>query len=179
MDLVPARITEKRPFYVWPKSVFLAKNLFFPKKHPKFAKRLIFLCKKGSFLLSQLCPVVARTLLESRSESFVSGPKIQTLAQKFGFLPKNPSFCYRISDFCDGPFVDPWQDGPFATFGSIFRLFVSEKPADAPKYLPPPHFGAPSASNSPSARAGQFHAYFRRKMLPESRHISRRQKMSL
>ena len=39
--------------------------------------------------------------------------------------------------------------------------------------------GAPSASNSPSARAGQFHAYFRRKMLPESRHISRRQKMSL
>ena len=73
--------------------------IFSSKKHQNSAKRLIFIWEKGTFFFAQLCPVVARTLLESRSESFVSGPKIQTLAQKFGFLPKNPSFCYRISDF--------------------------------------------------------------------------------
>ena len=41
VDLVPAGITEKRPF------LRSAKNPFSSKKHPKFAKRLIFILEKG------------------------------------------------------------------------------------------------------------------------------------
>ena len=48
--------------FFWPTIVF------FPKKHPKFAKRLIFIWEKGTFLFAQLCPVVARTWLELRSK---------------------------------------------------------------------------------------------------------------
>ena len=36
---------------------------FFPKKLPKFAKRLIFIGEKGTFSFGQLCPVVAGTWL--------------------------------------------------------------------------------------------------------------------
>ena len=51
--------------FFWPKLVS-----FFSKKHPKFAKRLIFIWEKGPFLYEQLCPVVARTWCPARSESF-------------------------------------------------------------------------------------------------------------
>ena len=43
------------------------KIIFFPKKLPKFAKRLIFIGEKGTFSFPQLLPVVARTWLELKS----------------------------------------------------------------------------------------------------------------
>ena len=70
------------------KVVFGPKIHFFPKKHPKTAKRLIFIWEKGTFFFAQLCPVVARTWFRLRSESFF-------WAQKFGFWPKNPFFSIR------------------------------------------------------------------------------------
>ena len=33
------------------------KSVFFPQKHPKFAKRLIFIWETGTFLFGQLFPV--------------------------------------------------------------------------------------------------------------------------
>ena len=61
------------------KAVLWQKVRFFsPKKHPKFAKQLIFFWKQGTVLFAQLFPVVARTWLELRSELF--------------FGPKNPFF---------------------------------------------------------------------------------------
>ena len=67
-----------------------------PPKNPKFTKRLIFIWEKGTFLFAQLFLVVART-----------------------WLPCDPIFWQR-------PVFSPRRDGPFATLGSIFRLFVSE-----------------------------------------------------
>ena len=48
-------------FYIRRKSGFWAKNAYFPIKHPKFAKRLIFIQEKGTFFFAQLCPVVVST----------------------------------------------------------------------------------------------------------------------
>ena len=50
------------------------------KKHPKFAKRLIFTCEKGTFLYAHLFPVMARTSHPARSVFL--GPKT------LGFGPK-------------------------------------------------------------------------------------------
>ena len=64
-DLVWARITEKPPFLrLAEKSFFGQKSVFPPKKHQKFAKRLIFILEKGTFLFAQPCPDGARTWLE-------------------------------------------------------------------------------------------------------------------
>ena len=60
------------------------KIIFFPKKLPKFAKRLIFIWEKGTFSFPQLLPVVARTWLGVKSELFF-WPK------KSGFRPENPA----------------------------------------------------------------------------------------
>ena len=58
-DLVPAELRRKGQFYVQPKSRFFAlKSVISQKKHPKFAKRLIFIWEKGTFWFAQLCPVV-------------------------------------------------------------------------------------------------------------------------
>ena len=43
---------------------------FSPKNHPKKDKRLLFIGGKGTFSFAQLCPVVARTWLESKSGFF-------------------------------------------------------------------------------------------------------------
>ena len=59
-DLIWAVITEKRPFLCLAEKCFLAKNLFSPKKDPKFSKRLIFILEKGTFWFAQFFPVVAR-----------------------------------------------------------------------------------------------------------------------
>ena len=106
-DLVPVRLRRNSHFYVWPKSVFLVKNPFFPtKKHLKFAERLIFIWEKGTFLFAQFFPLMARTWWEPRSGRF---------------LPYHPKFCQR-------PVCSPWRDGSFRTLGSIFLLFFSEFP---------------------------------------------------
>ena len=70
------------------KVFFLPKTVFFPKEHPKFAKRLIFIWEKGNFLFAQLFPVVARKWLELRSEFF--------WVQKLCFWPKNPCTGHRL-----------------------------------------------------------------------------------
>ena len=84
------------------------------------------------------------------SERPVLGPKWPKMHIRFLLLDPG---------FCQWAVCSPRKDGPFCTFGSIFRLFVSEKRpfserkrmGNAPKSLPPPHYGAPSAaSNSPS-----------------------------
>merc|ERR1712155_301750 len=72
------------------------KSVFFQKKHQKSAKRLIFIWEKGTFSFAQLCPVVARTWLESRSVYFF-------WPQKFGFLPENPFFHMETCFFALNP----------------------------------------------------------------------------
>ena len=59
--------------------MFCQKSVFFPKKHPKFAKRLTYIWDLGSFLFAQLFPVMARAWLELRRERFF-GP--ESLRQK-------------------------------------------------------------------------------------------------
>ena len=85
-----AGIMEKRPFFTFGQKVFfLAKNAFFPKKHPKFLKRLIFILEKGTFFFEQLFLVLARTRLESRC-GFILGPKSGFLAWKSDFCHMTP-----------------------------------------------------------------------------------------
>ena len=61
-DLVPAVIMEKRPFLSSAEKCFFGyKSVFSKKNHPKFAKGVIFIWEKGTFLFAQLFPVVART----------------------------------------------------------------------------------------------------------------------
>ena len=69
-----------------PKIRFLLNN------HPKTAKRLTFIWEKGTFLFSQLCPVVAGTWLGVESECLFSAPKIWILARKSVFCNGTPIF---------------------------------------------------------------------------------------
>ena len=48
-EMVPAGITEKRPFLRLAEKQKQAKICFSPKKHSKKAKRLIFIGEKGTF----------------------------------------------------------------------------------------------------------------------------------
>ena len=84
-DLHPGGITEKRMFLCLAEKWLFDPNIrFFPKKkYPKFAKILIFIWEKGTFLFAQFFPVVARTWLESRGEIF-GGPKTRIMACKSG-----------------------------------------------------------------------------------------------
>ena len=111
-------------FYVRPKSGFLPKMHFNPKKHPKFLKRLIFILEKATFFFEQLFSVVARTWLEYKSDRLFLGPKFQ-------FLAKKSDFCHTTPIFVDDPFLaldmtvnfPPWKrffDFPFQSY-SCFR----------------------------------------------------------
>ena len=60
-----AVFTFGRKVFFWPKIRFPP-----PKKHPKFAKRLIFIWEKGTSLFAQLLLGVAKTWLGSRSGCF-------------------------------------------------------------------------------------------------------------
>ena len=84
------KIPFPRQFSVWPKSIFWPKICFFFvfKRHPKSAKRHIFIWERGTFLFPQLFPVVARTWRESRSGRLF-------WAQKLWFQPKNQFFAIR------------------------------------------------------------------------------------
>ena len=88
---------------------------FSPKNHPKKDKRLLFIGEKGTFSFAQLCPVVARTWLESESEFFFLadfGPKIR-------FFIWDPDFFQR-------GVRSPRRWFRCGTFGSSLRFFVSE-----------------------------------------------------
>ena len=94
-DLVGARNTEKRP-YLCEKCSFgkTAKNAFYPRKH-KFAKRLISILERDTFLFAQLFPVVARTWLELRSGCFFLPKKIRISARKSVFSYGNLFFALK------------------------------------------------------------------------------------
>ena len=95
-----------RNYFKWITSPLL------PRKHPKFAKILIFMRENGTFSFAQLFTVVTRTGLELRSGCF--------LGQKLGFWPKNP-FLLLDPGFGKWPVFGPRKDGPFPTFRSIFQ----------------------------------------------------------
>ena len=66
---------------------------------------------KGYFLFARLCPVVVKTWCPLKSEFFLCS-KIRISNQKSGFD--------------QGLVCSSRHDGRFGTFGSIFRLFVSQ-----------------------------------------------------
>ena len=90
---VPTGITEKRPFLrLAEKRKTGRKSVFRYSNHPKLSKRLIFIWEKATFSFWQLCPVLAGTWLESKSECFFLGPKIRILARKSVFWYGTPIF---------------------------------------------------------------------------------------
>ena len=85
---------------------------FSSRKQPKFAKRLIFIWEKGTFLFAQLFLIVARL---SRRERFF-WPKNSVFSLRIRFLPYDPKFCQR-------PVCSPRRDGSFPTFRTIFPSY--------------------------------------------------------
>ena len=75
-DPVRAEITEKQPILRLAEECFFGPKMRFspPKKHPKFAKRLIFILEDGTFLFAQLFLVVARTKSLSQKALEPQGP---------------------------------------------------------------------------------------------------------
>ena len=55
-DLVPAGITEKRPFLRSTEKCFMPQSVFPKKKHPIFAKRPIFILEKGTYFFCHMNP---------------------------------------------------------------------------------------------------------------------------
>ena len=94
--------------WVRPKSVFLAKNAFYPKKTPKI-KRLIFIWEEATFFFEQLFPVVAETWLVPKSDRFF-GPETSVFGPNIRYLPYDPNFG-------QWPVCSPWRDRSFSTFG--------------------------------------------------------------
>ena len=120
----PGRNYGETTVFTFGRRVFFVQKSVFPKKHPKFAKRLIFILEKGTFFFEQLFPVVARTWLELKSECLFLGPKFQFLVQK-------SDFCHMTPILVDDPFLalgmtvnfPPWKpffDFPFRSY-SCFR----------------------------------------------------------
>ena len=130
-DPVWAGITEKRPFLRSAEKCFFGQKVGFnPKINPK-----------ATFFFEQLFPVVARTWLELRSESFFLGPKSWFLVQK-------SDFCHTTPILVNDPFLalgmtvnfPPWDrffDFPFRSYSS----FCKKNLVDPSKSLPPPHCG--------------------------------------
>jgi len=140
--MVPAGITEKRPFLRFAeKRKTGRKSVFFQKKLPKFAKILIFIGEKGTFSFPQLLPVVARTWLGVKSEFFF-------WPEKSGFRPENPFFRMGPRFFVKGAFVTLGVGSVLAPTYLVYDFscpsyarFREANPADAPKSLPPRHCG--------------------------------------
>merc|ERR1712055_1188403 len=137
--MVPAGITEKRPFLRFAEKRKKGPKIrFFPKKLPKLAKRLIFIGEKGTFSFPQLLPVVARTWLGVKVVFFW------------------PVFSYGTPFFVKGAFVTLGVGSILApsylvydfSFPSYAR-FRETNPADAPKSLPPPHCGGTVCQQQP------------------------------
>ena len=123
-------------FYVLPKNVFFGqKSVFFPKKHPKFARSLIFIREKVTLFCTTF-PGRGQTMAPLRKCSIFWARKL--------FGPK--------SVFAVRP-----QILSTARLWPSERRFVSHLGielwsfSNAPKSLPPLHCGGTSASNSPSA----------------------------
>ena len=121
-----------------------------PKKKRKKANWLIFIGGKGTFSLSKLCLVVARTWLGVKSEFFLA-PKIRISAGKSIFSYGNLFFrtatwVAQVVTQILRP-MDLVYDFSFASYAR-FREGTRPMPQ---KVFPHPTVRAPSASNSPSA----------------------------
>ena len=132
----------------------LARTKFPPKKKNTFSRSVFSKKQKNKIRLktdihfAQVCPVVAKTWFESRSEFF--------LAQKLLFPPQNTVLCYRTLDFVNGPFVALGKMVDFTPLLCTFRsretaVFVQKTWLTRQKVFPHPTVGALSASDSPSA----------------------------
>ena len=138
-DPVRAEITEKGPFYIQRKSVFLPNNAFYPKKHPKFLKTDIYF-GKGYFFLCTTFSGCGQNMVRTEKWVFVFFPEISVFGPKIQFLPYDPNFSQR-------PVCSPQSDRSLPTFGAIFDiLFLSwgcfrkkKNLGDASSGLPPPH----------------------------------------
>ena len=134
-NLVPARITEKRPFLCLAEKRFLAKNLFFSasKNHPKFAKRhyLDIYLGKGNFFVYTTLPGHG---VQLKLYAFLGPKTLKTLV-----------FCHRTPNFVKGPFgalgemvhFAPWDlyfDFLFPSYGR----FRKKKTQTHQKVLPHP-----------------------------------------
>ena len=108
---------------------------------------------KALFFFEQLFPVVARTWLESKSDSLFLGPKFRFLAQK-------SNFCHTTLILVNGPFValgdtvhfPPWErffDFPSPCYGHFCKKKLRVK-----KSFPSPLWGhrLPVTALAPSAR---------------------------
>merc|ERR1712004_886850 len=80
------------------KVVFGLKMGLTPKKSPKMTFPPLNIWAKALFFFEQLFPVVARTWLELKSDSFFLGPKFRILAKK-------SDFCHRTPILVDDPFL--------------------------------------------------------------------------
>merc|ERR1711978_26963 len=104
-------------FYVRPKSGFWPKTGSYPKKSPKMTFSPLIIWEKALFFFEQLFPVVARTWLESKSDSLFLGPKFRFLAQK-------SDFCHTTPIFVDVPFLSLGMTVNFH-LGNHFSTFRS------------------------------------------------------
>ena len=129
----------------WPKIHFYSK-----KKHPRFAKRLIFICEKGTF----------------SSHNFARswpGLGVVFLGLKSRFLAQKSNFCHTTPNFVNDPFVALGETAHFQPseqfFDFLFPSYGCFRKKHQPmrqKVFPCPTLGAPSASNSPSALSRPF-----------------------
>ena len=127
-----AGITEKR----------LAKNAFYPKKHPKFVKRLISILDKGYFFLLTTFSGRGRNMIRGKKCVFFFGPKSR-------FWPKNPIFAMR-PQFWSTVRLALGETVHFPPWAQFFNFI----------FLSYGHFckkWALSASNSLSALSAQAH----------------------
>ena len=85
---------------------------------------------KGYFL--QLCPIVAKTWFQLRSEWFFWSKKIGYLPENFAIGPWTP-----FAALCVGSILVPSHQLCNFSFRSYARF--RKKTADTPKSLPPPH----------------------------------------
>ena len=129
--------------------------MFSIKKKPAIRyKRLIFIWEKGF-----VCTTFhgrGQNMDGTKKATIFFGPETSVFARK-------SVFCITTPVFVNSPIVARREMVHFAPserfFDFLFPSWVvfAKSPADAPKSLPPPHSGAPSARNSPSAlsaRAG-------------------------
>ena len=113
-------------FYVRPKSIFFAKNAFFPKKNTQnlltdqylFGKRVLFSLHNMVFI---------------RKWMFILGLKSWFLAEK-------SDFCLMTPNFVNDPFVVLGETVHFPPWDRFFDFFVPTWPTHQ-KVFPPPHCG--------------------------------------
>ena len=106
-------VWEERPYLRSAEKCFFSLKSVFPKKCPKFNKRLIIIWEKGTFLFAQLCSIVARTWRPARREHIFLGTKTCFSTQK-------PIFCHTTPNFIYSPFVALRETVHFPSWDRFF-----------------------------------------------------------